>query len=383
MIRTAATILGLLWAAQDPGTVEKISKERTTLLRTALKTHAAFAGFDPARGEVRLHVEGEKDERTWPIDADAEVRIHGVWGGLEDLVKGERVWVWVRPDREKKPRAIFMIADEISEQEIHRVPYRIVTTDPLVIGRKLDGKTEQSRTLKPAAGVAVQAKPGDTVYVQTAGGDLVRIVDADGLAALKAEQRERLAARWRKDGLPGSVATVHIPTGEIEVVLDHEAMRWGRALKPGDAVTLRFADPVKAAVLEMRPWNERTRLTLAVVGRELPELEGIRRVRVAVPEPSAELLATMIPPDAGRPREGAARVDWFLSSTYCNCSIAGDVCTGMFYTLSGCNSMTCGMPKRVRGFVAPLLEKGLSDKEVLGAMEKEFGEGIWRPHLLR
>jgi len=55
----------------------------------------------------------------------------------------------------------------------------------------------------------------------------------------------------------------------------------------------------------------------------------------------------------------------------------------MFYTLSACNTMKCGMPNRVRNFVTPLLEKGLSDKEVLERMEAEFGPGIWRPHLLR
>jgi cytochrome c-type biogenesis protein CcmH/NrfF len=72
-----------------------------------------------------------------------------------------------------------------------------------------------------------------------------------------------------------------------------------------------------------------------------------------------------------------------LASTYCGCSIHGDVCTGMFYTLAACNTMTCGMPNQVRKFVRTLIEKGLSDKEIFERMEKEFGASIWKPHLLR
>jgi hypothetical protein len=55
----------------------------------------------------------------------------------------------------------------------------------------------------------------------------------------------------------------------------------------------------------------------------------------------------------------------------------------MFYTLAACNTMKCAMPNRVRGFIRPLLAKGLSDADVLGEMEKEYGAAIWRPHLLR
>lgn len=55
----------------------------------------------------------------------------------------------------------------------------------------------------------------------------------------------------------------------------------------------------------------------------------------------------------------------------------------MVYTLAACNSMKCGMPNRVRGFVRPLVEKGLTDKEILAEMEREFGAAIWRSHLLK
>ena len=55
----------------------------------------------------------------------------------------------------------------------------------------------------------------------------------------------------------------------------------------------------------------------------------------------------------------------------------------MFYTLAACNTMTCGMPNQVRKFVRPLLDKGLSDREVFEAMEKEYGPSMWKSHLLR
>jgi hypothetical protein len=118
---------------------------------------------------------------------------------------------------------------------------------------------------------------------------------------------------------------MHALVGEVEVVVDHEAMKWARALKPGDVVKILFDKPVSAAVLETRPWNERTRVTLALSGRELADARVGQRIRLGVPEPAAEILKSRLPPDAGRAREGAARLEWFLESTYCSCSIAGDV----------------------------------------------------------
>jgi hypothetical protein len=219
--------------------------------------------------------------------------------------------------------------------------------------------------------------------VRTTGRELLEIAGEDGLAAMKDAQRKKLEERWRRTGLPGTVAALHPSTGEAELLLDHEAMRWGRALKAGDLVTLRVDPPVAALVLDVKPWNERTRLSVAAVARDVAELRTGQRLRVGVPEPAADLLASRLPPDAGRPRDEAARGEWFLASTYCSCSIAGDVCTGMFYTLASCNAMTCGMPNRVRGFVGPLVQKGLTDREILERMEREFGDGIWKPHLLR
>jgi hypothetical protein len=409
-------VVAVLWACgsaffqapQEP-TADKILRDRATLVRTAQKPYGSFVGIDAARGELILHMEAASQEKTWLLDADAEVRVRGAWGTLDDLVRGDRLWVWARVDRDGKPRAVFMVADEISEQVIHQVPYVLGSVDldkkEVVVRRKLDGKTEQSRTLKlsEALGVTlegadyhfrpsrpekegaapVRVTAGGSVTVRTSGDVLLDLMDSAALEAARDAQKARMDERWRKEGLSGTVGSMLPTVGELEVIVDHAAMRWVRALKAGDAVKILLEKPVNAAVLDLRPWNERTRLSLAAPGRDLADLRPGQRVRIGVPEPAADLLKSAFPPDMGRPREGAARIEWFLSSTYCSCSIAGDGCTGMFYTLSACNAMTCGMPKRVRTFVGPLVEKGLSDREILGQMEREYGPAIWKPHLLR
>jgi hypothetical protein len=368
---------------KDPTDPKQIVLDRSSFLRTAVKSYSAFVRADGAK--LVLRPEGESQERSFEIDPDAEIRVQGYWGGLEDLAAGDRVWTWTRLDREGKPRAIIMIADEISEQDIHQVPYVLTSVDAakreVVVKRKLDGKTEEARTLRTPPGLDL--KPDATVYVRTTGPELLAVETLDGLAALKLKQKARLEERWRKEGLPGTIGAFHPLVGEVEIVLDHEAIRWGRALKPEDRVQIRLEKPVHGAVLEMRPWNERTRVTIAVTGRELADLRPGQRVRLGVAEPSAEARSSKLPPDLGRLKDPAARAEWFLASTYCTCSIAGDVCTGMFYTLAACNTMKCGMPNRVRGFVKPLLDKGLSDAQILAEMEQEFGATIWRPHLLK
>jgi len=373
-------LLALLLQDADP-----IAKERTSLLRHSLKPHAVFLGVTP-EGRVRLRVDNDPQEKEWPLDPESEIRVHGTWGAAADLVPGERVWAWVRVDRENKPRAVFMVADEISEQDIHQVPYAVASADAaartVVVRRKLDSKTEQSRTLKVAAALPMP-KEGEQLYVQTSGDELLRAVTADGLVALKAAQAGKLEERWRKSGLPGTVTGLHLLSGEVEITLDHEAIRWGRSLKAGDKAALNVDKPIKASVLETRPWYERTRVTLVSIGRDLADVTVGKRIRLSIEAPSPELLKSPVPLDAGRPREAAARAEWMLASTYCGCSIAGDVCTGMFYTLAACNTMTCNMPNQVRKFVRPLFEKGMSDKEIFEAMEKEFGASIWKPHLLR
>ena len=53
----------------------EIQTERATLLRRALKPWAAFRGVDA--GKIALRVEGETEDRAWPLDPDAEIRVKG------------------------------------------------------------------------------------------------------------------------------------------------------------------------------------------------------------------------------------------------------------------------------------------------------------------
>ena len=148
-------------------------------------------------------------------------------------------------------------------------------------------------------------------------------------------------------------------------------------------VEVKGARSFKALVMRARGWHEKTRLLLAVSGQELAGVQPGQRVGVVVPEPAEEVRKAKLPPDRGLPRTRAERIDWFLSSMYCNCTIAGNGCSGMYYTLASCNVKTCGMPRRVTGMIGPMLDKGLSDDEVFELLEKRLGKGIWKAHLLK
>jgi len=305
--------------AQEPDPL----KERATLLRAAKKPFAEFVSADASKGVVTLRLEPDGQEVVWPVDPEAEIRVRGSWGGWEDFAAGQRVWAWVRPDRQGKPKAVFMLADEISEQDIHQVPWTLVLAGDgkLVVKRKLDPKgSEETRELRWTG--RLEAAPGSELYIHSMKGEASEAVGAEGLAAMRRAQREKLQERWKRLGLPGTVGIVNALSGDIEVSVDHEAMRPARALKPGDTLKLQLEKPVPVVVASVRHWNERTRVALVAPGRDLTELRGGARVRLLAPE--AVLPDPKLPPDAGRTREGSERENWFLSSTYCTCSIAGD-----------------------------------------------------------
>lgn len=304
---------------------------KADVLRHVPKKFAVLLEAHPARGEVRLLVDGEKEPKTWTVNPDAEIKVHGWWGRLEQFDKGDRVWVWFDIDRKKQPVSILMLADEISEQDIHG-----------------------------------------------------SITDEPALEHKRQAQRDRMRTIWRKEGLPGTVTFLHKLSGEMEVTLDHEAIRWGRHLKYGDKVTLRTATPIQAAVRSVKPWRERTQVRLVTnSGRDQADLALGQRVRVAVPEPPAEIQSSNLPTDLGRSRTNDERIEWFLASTYCSCRIAGDRCTGMFYTLASCNVNGCGMPDQVRSRVSAMIDKGLSDQQILDELVESHGPLVLRPHLLK
>ena len=250
---------------------------KADVLRDVPKTFATYLGFDPSTRQVKLHIEGKPEPSNWTVLPDAEIKVQGWWGRLDQLHIGDRVWVWFAIDRRKTPTGILLLADEISEQDLHNLPSTIESVDPkqqtvTIRSSRGDGRVlslvtelhvslmadrfELLQTGKPA----YQGTLGDSAFVQTAGGTVRLLMTAESLDRARQEQKVALRERWRKEGLPGTVTFLHPLGGEMEVMLDHEAIRWGRHLRAGDRVTLATVEPIKAAVKHVQPWRERRSL---------------------------------------------------------------------------------------------------------------------------
>jgi hypothetical protein len=401
-----ALLLGapaLLPAADDARKVEDNAKEiagTAEFLRSVPKRFAVLEACDPAHGQVTLRTEGEKPPRAWPVVPDAEIKVAGWWGRLDQFRPGDRVWAWFKTDRAKHPVAVSMLADELSEQDIHGDGLPVVECTEARLTVKLPRGTPWKLALDGAAiergtgkGRAADLKPGDRVYVRTAarpdGARALLVLDPAAFEARRAEQRALLRKRWTDEGLPGTVTFLHIFSGEMEAMLDHEAQRWGRSLKPGDKVSLveppgtraKAGAPIPAVVREVRPWRERTQLRLVVNGIDQADLALGQRVLLRMTPPPAETDTALLPPDAGRPRTRAERIDWFLCTVYCPCGVGGDGCTGDFYTLASCNPNACGMPHFLRGAIGKKIDEGKTDRQILDELVKEHGPALLRPHL--
>jgi hypothetical protein len=313
-------------SAKSKGTPKTVAGT-AEFLRSVPKKFAKLQSVDAAQHRIEVLAEGETMPRSWPLTPDAEIKIAGWWGRLDQLHAGDRVWLWFKTDRKKQPVAVCMLADALSEQDIHGRP-------------------------------------------------------PSSIEERRAEQRTVLRKRWLDEGLPGTVTFLHIFNGEIEFMLDHEAMRWGRSLKQGDMVTLAAETPIKGQVKQVSPWGERTRLRLVVHALDQADLALGQRLHVRMTTPAPEVADAVEPPDIDRPRTREERIDWFLASIYCTCKIGGDGCTGHFYTLACCNPNTCGMPNRMRKTIADRIDQGLTDRQILQQLLKEHGPTLLRPHLL-
>jgi hypothetical protein len=304
-------------------------------LRSVPKHFAVLQAFDPVQGRVTLQISGENQAKEWPLVPDAEIKVAGWWGRLDQFHTGDRVWVWFKTNRAKQPIAVSMLADTLSEQAIH------------------------SETLSAE------------------------------LAKHQAEQRTLLRKRWVEEGLPGTVTFLHIFSGEMEAMLDHETQRWGRSLKPGDKVSLveRAADkgkgaaPIPAVVRDVHPWRERTQLRLVVNGIDQADLAIGQRILMRMTPPAMEVDTALLPPDIDRPRSRTERLEWFLATVYCPCKVSGNVCTGDFYTLASCNPNACGMPHHLRDIVTKKIDEGKSDRKILEELLEQYGPGLLRQHL--
>jgi hypothetical protein len=187
--------------------------------------------------------------------------------------------------------------------------------------------------------------------------------------------------QWAYYGLPGTIGVAHLFSGEVEVLIDHEGMRWARSLQRGDIVHIAANPPIKAVVKTATPWRERTQLRLVVGEQAASELKAGERVLVKMTPPGA-VESAEYPPDIGRERTKTERVEWFLASTYCVCPVKKDTCTGHFYTLASCNPYGCGAPNATRKQIGKLIDEGKTDKEIWDVLAKDRGPLMTRPHLL-
>jgi hypothetical protein len=317
--------------ARDPGKAIREVAGSAEYLRSVPKKFGTLVKSDPSRHIVTIKFDKEKEAKDWPLLEDAEVKVDGWWGRLEQIKPGTRVWAWMKTNRKGKPVAIAMLADDISQKDIH-------------------GTTKKA--------------------------------DIAELEKRRTAQRKWLREQWLKKGLPGVVSFVHVFSGEMDFLVEHEAMRWARNLRTGDKVKLMDDPPITAVVKSVRPWRERTLLRLVAKSRDLADLKPGRRLDVKVPTPSPEVEADKFPPDMGRARVQEERVEWFLASIYCTCGVKGDVCTGHFYTLASCNPNGCGKPNQMRKRLNKLIEKGLTDRQIMETLLKEEGPGLLQPHLL-
>jgi hypothetical protein len=369
------TLAATLTAADPPDKTPSVAPG-DEFLRHIPKRFATWKGVEPARRRVTLVIEGESEPRAWELAADAEVKIAGWWGRPEQLTIGDRVWVWFNIDRQKKPTTVAMLADELSEQEIHGLLYQLAKAP--------DGRAVLTRAKSAERRLTL---PGDvpangSVYVQSAGDRARLVLTPDQLAAKRTEQQAWLRRQWLDQGLPGTVTLLHAFSGEMEVLLDHEAQRWARALKANDKVTIQTTPPVKGTVRLATPWREKTLLRLVVIGTEQAAFGLGQRCSVKVPAPADPAETSAYPPDIDRPRTKPERIDWFLATVYCTCGVAKDTCTGHFYTLASCNVNGCGMPNATRAKLVALIDEGKNDRQIFDLLSKERGPMLVKPHLL-
>ena len=354
------------------------------LIHKIPKRFASVRHVDVERRAVGLLVEGEEEPATWEVLPDAEIRIGAWWGRLDQLQVEDRVWLWFHVDGEGERRGIILLTDELSEQDLHGEPWVVESLDVESGALTVRRAKDEPRTLRAALGVSAPAEPGAEIYLQATGDTLRRSIPGAGLEIARDHQRAFLRKIWKEQGLPATVSALHPFTDRMEVIVDHEGMRWSRALGTDDEVEIVSSGASRnGRVVAMEPWREKTRLRLIVDGTDQATLRAGQRVGVRVPEPAASVLESDLPPDIDLPRTAGERVEWFLASTYCTCSIANDFCTGMLYTLASCNSAMCGMPNRFRKMVGAVIDEGASDADVLVEIAKRFGELYSRPHIRR
>lgn len=380
-------------------------KDRGELLKRWPKAFAIAVEVDAGAGKVELWVEGKDQPSTWPVSADAEIKIDASWGRLAQVHSGDRVWAWFELDRRDQPLHVVVLADELSEQDIHGSPHTLEAVD--VASRRVIVRRAGSepRDLELHESIAVAERGGafhfstlpssggeqpdlacglgQEVYVQTGREGVRLILTARELDARRDRQRSVLDGIWEQEGVPATVTVLHPLTAEMELMVDHEGLQWIRQVAPGTMVELHAENPIPAIVESVAPWRERTRLMLTTMGQDQSELRVGQRLPVRLPAPRADRHVFPWPADPARLATKEERIDWILAGIYCTCDIQDDSCTGMFYTLASCEAMKCGMPKRVRSFLATLIDDGKANADILRAIVEEYGSLALKPHILK
>jgi hypothetical protein len=344
---------------------------------------------DPQRERITLLIEGERGPKEWALSPGAELWSAGWWGRLDQFTVGDRIWVWFEKDRANQPVGIALLADELSEQTLY-APLTIKAMEPLSFEMVRAGKSVV-RTVERANAKVYRGnskarhdtlKAGETFYVQTTGEEARLILDAAAMEQRRTTQKAALSRRWAREGLPGTLMFSHSGSHEVDVVLDHEAMHWGRSLQPGDKVTVQADSAIPAVVRQLRPWRERTQILLAI-DRSMPAITVGQRVklRLAAPPIAQE---NRLPTGLNESVSQTERVEWLMSSVYCDCTM-NDVCAGHVFTLAACDAgpgHTCGLAKSTRQELAKMIDQGQSDGEIFEKLLKERGPKSLRPHML-
>ena len=373
----------------DPKKAMKEVAGAAEFLRLLPKPYGTVKAVDAKHNTVTLLLDGDKTPKVWPVEPDAEVKVNGWWGRLEQFKPGDRAWVWLKLDRNKNPKSVAMIADELSEQDIHGTTWKVMMMGSFTSGPPGDvtrgndeiwfrrGKEWKIVNVLPGA-----FPGGDDALIASINENSVIFTEKE-FEAKRTLQRTWLRKRWQLEGLPGILSVNQVFGGELDVLLDHEGMRWGRALSTGDKVELVADEPIKAVVKHVTTWRERTVVRLVVGELAASDLAVGRRVALKVPSLSKEAEESPYPPDLGLPRTSAERAEWFLASIYCTCAIDKEICTGQFYTLSSCNPNGCGSPQATRKEVLKLIEQGKNDKEIWDELLSSRGPLMTKPHLMK
>src|SRR5262249_13141707 len=148
---------------------------------------------NPQQRQITLLLEGETEPRQWSVRPDAEVWHDGWWGRLDQVTLGDRVWVWFQKSDAGEPHAVWLLAGELSEQDLYgAVKVKAVDASSgdeatLTLQSTRSGKPIE-RTVKLAKAQIYRGnlraprdglKVGELFHVQTTGED-ARLILNDG-----------------------------------------------------------------------------------------------------------------------------------------------------------------------------------------------------------